>query len=83
MGTNVCFYRMILKMLLWLVGMYLQIGQKLLLVSGAPISEYGVSVIDELAEVLQIDPIDFRLKNVCERGNKGPSWPSLSQLNSS
>jgi CO/xanthine dehydrogenase Mo-binding subunit len=38
---------------------------------GAPISEYAVeSVIDELAKRLEIDPIEFRLKNAAKEGTK-------------
>ena len=48
---------------------------------GAPISEYGVEcVIDELAEVLQIDPIDFRLKNAAKEGTKALHGPEFGPI---
>jgi CO/xanthine dehydrogenase Mo-binding subunit len=40
---------------------------------GAPIAAFGVEqVIDELAEKLDIDPLEFRLKNTAKEGTRGP-----------
>ncbi len=48
---------------------------------GAPIAEYATeSVIDELANKLDIDPIDFRLKNAVTEGSQssfGPKFPAI------
>src|SRR6185503_17075362 len=48
---------------------------------GAPISEYAVeSVIDELAKRLEIDPIEFRLKNAAKEGTKTAYGPKFGQI---
>ena len=48
---------------------------------GAPATEYAVeSVIDEIAEQLDMDPIDLRLANVAEEGDRnssGTPWPKI------
>src|SRR5262245_21111412 len=48
---------------------------------GAPISEYAVeSVIDELAKRLEIDPIEFRLKNAAKEEHKTAYGPKFGQI---
>jgi CO/xanthine dehydrogenase Mo-binding subunit len=48
---------------------------------GGPISEYGVeSVIDELAQKLGLDPIDFRLKNAAEKGTQAAYGPKFGPV---
>jgi CO/xanthine dehydrogenase Mo-binding subunit len=48
---------------------------------GAPISEYAVeSVIDELAQRLEIDPIEFRLKNAAKEGTRTAYGPKFGQI---
>ena len=48
---------------------------------GAPATEYAVeSVMDEIAEQLDMDPIDLRLVNVAEEGvrnSSGTPWPKI------
>lgn len=48
---------------------------------GAPASEYAVeATIDELAEMLQMDPIDLRAKNAAREGttnSSGQPWPRI------
>jgi len=51
---------------------------------GAPAAEYAVeAVLDELAELLQIDPMDLRLKNAAHEGgtnSSGQPWPSIGAV---
>lgn len=48
---------------------------------GAPISEYAVeSVIDEVAKTLNIDPVDFRLKNAAKEGTRTAYGPKLGPV---
>ena len=48
---------------------------------GGPISEYAVeSVIDELAKRLNIDPIEFRLKNAAKEGTKAAYGPKFGPI---
>ena len=53
---------------------------------GAPMTSYGVeSVVDELAEILGIDPIDLRMKNAVKEGSKsayGPTFGPIGMLES-
>ena len=48
---------------------------------GAPAAEYAVeAVIDELAELLEMDPMDLRLKNAAKEGgtnSSGQPWPRI------
>ncbi len=48
---------------------------------GAPIGAYAVEcVLDELAEALNMDPLDLRLKNAAKEGTKaahGPVYPRI------
>ena len=48
---------------------------------GAPIGAYAVEcVMDEVAEALKMDPLDFRLKNAAKEGTKaahGPVFPRI------
>ena len=48
---------------------------------GAPIGAYAVEcVLDELAEALKMDPLEFRLKNAAKQGTKaahGPVFPRI------
>ena len=48
---------------------------------GAPIGAYAVEcVLDEIAEALKIDPLEFRLKNAARQGTKaahGPVFPVI------
>jgi CO/xanthine dehydrogenase Mo-binding subunit len=48
---------------------------------GAPIANFGVeSVIDELARELEIDPIDLRLHNAVEEGDRAPYGPVFKAI---
>ena len=48
---------------------------------GAPISAWGVeSAMDELAEKLNLDPIDFRLKNAAKEGTKTHYGPTFNRI---
>ncbi|MEE8246771.1 MAG: xanthine dehydrogenase family protein molybdopterin-binding subunit, partial [Alphaproteobacteria bacterium] len=48
---------------------------------GAPISEFAVeSVIDELADKLDIDPVDFRLKNAAREGTHAVYGPKFGPI---
>ena len=48
---------------------------------GAPISEYAVEcVIDELADKLGLDPIEFRLKNAAEAGTRALYGPKFGPI---
>ena len=48
---------------------------------GAPQSVYaGESVIDELAERLDMDPIDFRIKNAAKEGTKAAYGPTFQVI---
>ena len=48
---------------------------------GAPISEYAVeSAIDELAAKLDIDPIDFRLRNSAKEGTRAAYGPRFGPI---
>ena len=48
---------------------------------GGPISEFAVeSVIDELARKLDIDPIEFRLKNAAKEGTKAAYGPKFGPI---
>jgi CO/xanthine dehydrogenase Mo-binding subunit len=48
---------------------------------GGPISEYGVeSVMDELAQQLKLDPIEFRLKNAAREGTKAAYGPKFGPV---
>ena len=48
---------------------------------GAPISEYAVeSVVDEVAKKLNIDPIEFRLKNASREGTKASHGPKFGPI---
>src|ERR1700759_4266479 len=51
---------------------------------GAPIGAYAVEcVLDELAEALKIDPLEFRLKNAAKEGTKaahGPTFPRIGYV---
>lgn len=48
---------------------------------GAPLGAYGVEcVLDEVAEALKMDPLQFRLKNAAKEGTKaayGPTFPRI------
>ena len=45
---------------------------------GGPIAEFAVeSVIDELAKKLELDPIEFRLKNAAKEGTKAAYGPEV------
>ena len=48
---------------------------------GAPIGAYAVEcVMDEVAEALKMDPLDFRLKTAAKEGTKaahGPEFPRM------
>lgn len=48
---------------------------------GSPMATYAVeSVIDELCQKLDLDPIEVRLKNAAREGTKssyGPTWPRI------
>src|SRR3981189_1560091 len=51
---------------------------------GAPIGAYAVEcVMDEVAEALKIDPLEFRLKNAAKEGTKaahGPTFPRIGYI---
>src|SRR5215211_9052651 len=51
---------------------------------GAPIGAYAVEcVMDEIAEALKMDPLDFRLKNAAKEGTKaahGPVFPRIGYI---
>ena len=48
---------------------------------GGPISEYAVEcVVDELAEQLGLDPIEFRLKNAAKEGTKAAYGPKFGPV---
>ena len=48
---------------------------------GAPISEYAVeAVVDELAEAVGMDPIEFRLKNGAREGTKAAYGPRFGPV---
>jgi CO/xanthine dehydrogenase Mo-binding subunit len=51
---------------------------------GAPIGAYAVEcVLDELAEALKMDPLEFRLKNAAKQGTKaahGPVYPRIGYV---
>src|SRR5436190_1370659 len=51
---------------------------------GAPIGAYAVEcVMDEVAERLKMDPLDFRLKNAAKEGTKaahGPVFPRIGYI---
>jgi CO/xanthine dehydrogenase Mo-binding subunit len=51
---------------------------------GAPIGAYAVEcVLDELAEAVKMDPLDFRLKNAAKEGTKaahGPTYPRIGYV---
>src|ERR1700761_3887701 len=51
---------------------------------GAPIGAYAVEcVLDELAEALKMDPLEFRLKNAAREGTKaapGPTYPRIGYV---
>ncbi len=48
---------------------------------GGPISEYGVEcVIDELARKLDLDPVDFRLKNAAKEGTHAAYGPKFGPI---
>jgi len=48
---------------------------------GAPISEYAVeSVVDELARKLEIDPVEFRLKNAAREGTRAAYGPQFGPV---
>jgi CO/xanthine dehydrogenase Mo-binding subunit len=48
---------------------------------GAPISEFAVeSVIDEMAKKLEIDPVDFRLKNAAKEGTRAAYGPKFGPI---
>ncbi len=48
---------------------------------GAPISEYAVeALIDEVADELSIDPIDFRMKNAAKQGTHAAYGPRFGPI---
>jgi CO/xanthine dehydrogenase Mo-binding subunit len=48
---------------------------------GAPISEFAVeSVVDELAERLNVDPIELRLQNAAKEGTKAAYGPKFGPI---
>src|SRR5262247_2016439 len=48
---------------------------------GGPISEFAVeSVVDELAQKLGLDPIEFRLKNAAKEGTKAAYGPKFGPI---
>jgi CO/xanthine dehydrogenase Mo-binding subunit len=48
---------------------------------GAPISEYAVeSVVDELAKMLDIDPVDLRMQNAAREGTKAAYGPKFGPI---
>jgi CO/xanthine dehydrogenase Mo-binding subunit len=47
----------------------------------APIAEFAVEqVIDEIAQRLQLDPVEFRLKNAAKEGTKAAYGPKLGPI---
>jgi CO/xanthine dehydrogenase Mo-binding subunit len=53
---------------------------------GAPIGAFGIEcLLDELAEKLEMDPLDLRLKNAAKEGTKavhGPTYPLMGYVES-
>ena len=48
---------------------------------GAPQSVYAAeSVLDELAEILDIDPLDFRIKNAATKGTQSAYGPKFQEI---
>lgn len=48
---------------------------------GAPMAEYAAEcVVDELAKSLQIDPVDFRLKNAAREGTRAAYGPKFGPI---
>ena len=48
---------------------------------GAPISEYAVEcVLDEIAQEIGMDPIDFRLKNAAKEGTHAAYGPKFGPI---
>ena len=48
---------------------------------GAPMAIYAVeSVVDELAQILNLDPIDVRLKNAARKGTKSSYGPTFDDV---
>jgi xanthine dehydrogenase molybdenum-binding subunit len=48
---------------------------------GQPTAAFAVEcIIDEIAEKLQIDPMELRLKNVARKGDRMPSGPILPEV---
>ena len=48
---------------------------------GAPISEYAVeSVIDEIADKIGMDPVEFRLKNAAKEGTRAAYGPKFGPI---
>ena len=48
---------------------------------GGPISEYAVeSVMDEIAQKLNLDPVELRLKNAAKEGTQAPYGPKLGPI---
>jgi CO/xanthine dehydrogenase Mo-binding subunit len=48
---------------------------------GAPMAAFGVeTVLDELAEALEIDPIDLRLRNAAKQGTRAPYGPRFKKI---
>src|ERR1700750_785134 len=48
---------------------------------GAPIGAYAVEcVLDEVAEALKMDPLDFRLKNAAKEGTKSAHAPTFPRI---
>jgi len=51
---------------------------------GAPIGAYAVEcVLDEIAEAVKMDPLEFRLKNAAREGTKaahGPTFPRIAYV---
>ena len=48
---------------------------------GAPLGEYAVeSVIDELAKILEIDPLKFRLQNAAKEGSDSSYGPKFGPI---
>ena len=48
---------------------------------GAPMAIYAVeSVVDELSQILNLDPIDVRLKNAARKGSKSSYGPTFDDV---
>lgn len=48
---------------------------------GAPMASYAVeSVLDEIAQTLEIDPIEFRLRNAVSEGDKSAYGPTFGPI---